>query len=49
MAGYDNQTCGACAHCVDHREDALIWCEQLKMYVVRASLGCALWTDTKVF
>ena len=49
MAEEKKKICGNCAHCVDNREDALIWCKQLKMYVVRASLGCAEWTDTEVF
>lgn len=43
------KTCETCGSCFDNREDALVWCRTLQMYVVRNSLGCARWTETEVF
>ncbi len=49
MNNVDEKTCGTCGSRFDNRDDALVWCKTLQMYVVRNSLGCACWTDTEVF
>lgn len=41
--------CGKCGHCRDTRPDAMVWCQFLKMYVVRDSVGCNNYTDEAYF
>lgn len=49
MDNVNEKRCGNCGSRFDNRDDALVWCKTLQMYVVRNSLGCACWTDTEVF
>lgn len=41
--------CGNCGRRRDDADDAMCFCRFLWTRVVKESLGCPKWTDTKVF
>ena len=49
MSNVDKKICGNCGSRFDNRDDALVWCKIMKMYVVRNSLACDDWSDTEIF
>lgn len=49
MADVKIKKCGNCGHTRDEGFDAMCFCKVLWTRVVKESVACPKWTDTKVF